>query len=296
MSESVFRGKILASAEQQWLCEKEDSHDRPQPNRPADSASEKPDAEELERQKRQKAYFMRTYDKLKEYPFKALEELNLNHYIGLHKYAGQLSPNAWAVYVVLCTFADYADDKWFQLSLKNIAKFAGISIPTVDSVMEELTSKIWPDGDGFPLVERQKVTEGQRRFWEYRVRFVRKEYQGESNKKKWFALHTVIVKSGIWARLNMRAKALYIGMRHHSQFEEEAYGAIDGHCSGERSDRQWEICKKSVSSICREMGISRGGIRQVIDQLEDEGLIEHFQSDVYGSIAQVYKLPKGEYS
>lgn len=74
-----------------------------------------------------------------------------------------LSKAALAVYPVLCCEADFEKDEAFQISQKNIARFAGVSENSVRNALKEL--------ENAGLLIKEKVTDGPRHFYIYRVGF-----------------------------------------------------------------------------------------------------------------------------
>ena len=138
-----------------------------------------------------------------------------------------MSKSALQVYPVLCSRANFEENKWFQLSRENIAKMAGISHPTVSKGIEDLLEYTINDkGNKIPFLEMKKQTEGKRHFYVYKISLPRKD-----EIKKWrgqyFIFHTCIINSGVWAILKPRAKLLYIAMRMKAFFDADLYSEIE---------------------------------------------------------------------
>lgn len=244
-----------------------------------------------DRQKRKDA-FAEKYDKEK--VWKPSLNANMNTFRSLPREIFQeweLSLSALAVYPVLCANADFKRRSMKQLSLKNIAKKAGLSVPTVLKAIDQLCDA--------EFAERVKHTEGQRTFWIYDAIFIR-EVDIESLKSEQFFFYTYIIECGIWAKLNLRAKALYLAMRSTSKFDfidycdVEGYDYSVGNSEEIYKDRKWEECNESLSALCSMIGMSNSNINDVTEQLIKHGLIDKIETlelGVGGYI--VYQFPNG---
>lgn len=240
-----------------------------------------------DRQKRKQA-FAEKYDNEK--VWKRSFDANINTFRSLPReifQEYQLSLSALAVYPVLCANADFKRESMKHLSLKNIAKKAGLSVPTVIKAIKELCDA--------ELVEKEHHTEGQRTFCKYDAVFIR-ENDIESLKGDQFFFYTYIIESGIWAELTLRAKALYLAMRSTSKFDfmdycdVENYSYHEGNSEEIYKDRKWEECKESLSSLCSMIGMSDVSIGKVTKQLIKWGLIDE-TSDLGFTGYIVYQFP-----
>ena len=64
----------------------------------------------------------------------------MNRYFGFLKFPGGfwMPMPSLAIYPILCLQSDFEENNWFQISQKNIAKMAGVSVSTVASGIEGL--------------------------------------------------------------------------------------------------------------------------------------------------------------
>ena len=234
------------------------------------------------KKERQKEEFDRMYNDLEEIVFTDGDNFNeeqmesfLNDFRVIPKniFSYGLSKSALAVYPVLCSRADFEEeDKTFQISQENIAKLAGVS----ENSVRKATTELEETG----LLSREKKTEGTRHFYVYRVAFIRKSLL-EEHKGNTIYFYTCIIKNGIWAKLNPRAKALYLAMRATARQDLEEYNYIE---EGEHyrpmehdeyiRNRKWDICLLSLAEMSRKAGIERSNIDTVLVELEKYKLIE----------------------
>ena len=201
-----------------------------------------------------------------------------------------------AIYPVLCLQSDFEDNKWFQISQKNIAKMAGISVDTVSKGikgLEELCS-----GEE-PFLEKRKLTDGERHYNVYRVNFIRKN---DMKREVYFIFHKCIIESSVWAELKPRAKALYTSMRSNTYFDIKVYDEIEHdfdcegyelheflHSDGYRN-RKWDVSTKPLVELCESVGISHVNLKPVLKQLENHRLIERVYEN--RSVFKVFLKPK----
>ncbi len=204
-----------------------------------------------------------------------------------------------AIYPVLCLQSDFEENNWFQISQKNIAIMAGISVNTVAKGIEDLEELSWEEE---PYLEKKKETKGQLHYYVYRVQFIRKN-DIKKFKGGYFAFHKCIVDSGVWANLKSRAKALYLSMRMSAHFDVELYVDIEDldldyesseieefYSGSEYRNRLWDVCDTTLAELCRNVNISPINLRTVIEQLENHRLIERV--DEYDNLFKVYLKPK----
>lgn len=250
----------------------------------------------------QKAYFKRLYDKPREINFKSWGEVNMDKHFFFPKFKedwafGKITPlSALAVYPVICSRVDFRDyNKWFQISLENIAKLTGASVNTVSDGIEHFMNISYAlsqnDEVQCYLLERKMTHEGKRHFYVYRAGFIRNEMIGkwrdEKNPKQkdYFKFYTCIIDTGLWAKLRPRAKAFYLALRSCSRFDHKAYALIEEGMPTEELDqvvfseeeyraRKWEICDTPTAHLCRMVNISASDIQQIVEELEQHGLVE----------------------
>jgi len=249
----------------------------------------------------QKSLFKQKYDKLKEYQFPKVDDINMNRFFCFPKFDKSffMSLPSLAIYPVLCLQSDYEDNKWFQISQTNIAKMAGINVDTVTKGIKGL-EELYLGKERF--LEKDKISDGQRHFNVYRVNFIRKN-DIEESRGKYFTFHKCIVESGVWAELKPRAKALYLSMRMKARIEIELYAEIEDldieyessdalifYHSDEYRNRKWDVCNRTLVELCKNVGISAVNLKPVLKQLENHRLIERI--DDSKSIFKVYTKPR----
>ena len=93
--------------------------------------------QEAKRKQLQKEVFRQVYNRPKEKAFSDIDQLNMDSFRAIPKniISYELSKAALAVYPVLCCEADFEKDEAFQISQKNIARFAGVSENSVRNAL-----------------------------------------------------------------------------------------------------------------------------------------------------------------
>ncbi|XWN36275.1 MAG: hypothetical protein ROO71_09965 [Balneola sp.] len=271
--------------------------------------------EEREKKLNLTEYFEKLYDKRKSVKFKSVEELNLEKYFYMPKMTNHFfytTNNALAIYPVLCGRADFwNNERWVRISRENIAKLAGISTKSVDDGINKLINVHFKLENGeMPFLEKREWQDGKRRGYEYMPSFFKYGVDDLSPKKwntKFFTFHTCIVTSGVWAGLSRKAKALYIAIRSKSFFDREAYNHIEQvwissmeeiYDGAEVSEvgkknyrmRKWDISNSTLKELFELARIPYRNTRQLIDELEDSGLLERVHSTE--SVFKVYLRPE----
>ena len=249
----------------------------------------------------QKNLFIQKYNKSKVYEFPEASEIDMNRFFCFPKFCEDyyMSTSSIAIYPVLCLLSDFENNNWFQISQKNIAIMAGLTINTVAKGIKELEEQYL---DEEPFLEKQKRTQGTRHFYVYRVNFIRKN-DIEEWRSDYITFHKCIVESGVWADLKPRAKALYLSMRMSARFDPELYVEIEDlgldtdsnefwelHTDGNYRNRKWDVCYTSIAELCRKVNISSINLGMVLEQLKNHRLIERV--DEHRSIFKVYLKPK----
>lgn len=251
-----------------------------------------------ERQENQKQLFKQKYNKPKDYVFPNIDDINMDRFFCFPKFSEgfYMSNASIAIYPVLCLLSNFEDNEWFQISQKNIAKMAGVSINTVAKGITDLEKRYLYNE---PLLQKWKQTKVQRHYYVYKVNFIRKDdikgYRGS-----YFIFHKCIIESGVWADLQPRAKALYVSMRMSAHFDELLYEEVEDLqidvYSGDVSElynenykyRKWDVCNTPLTELCRNVNISPVNLRPIIEQLENHRLIEREYNHLY----KVFLKPK----
>ncbi len=244
----------------------------------------------------QKQYFDAIYDPgtFKEIKFKPMEHCNTNRHFYLPTFFKaknfKISKAEMAVYPVLCSRADFVKNEWFQISIENIAKLSGVSQPTVNKALQDLSEKTIDD---LPFVERKlvQVPKSNVRCKLYRVNFIRRHWIKEG--WKYYPFHHWIIESGLWAKLSSRSKSLYLAFRHHpAYFNEALYFEVEQLTEDEEMEftfekRKWEVVNESLKTICKTGRVQHTNLTGTIKELEDSGLVERI-----GKHWKVYLRPK----
>lgn len=236
--------------------------------------------QEAKRKQLQKEIFNQRYNATKEAKFIDKEDINMNSFRAIPKSVIQelgLSKAALAVYPVLCCEADFEKDEAFQISQKNIARFAGVSENSVRNALKEL--------ENAGLLTKEKVTDGPRHFYVYKVTFYRRP-ELEANEQRGDAIYfyNCIIDNGIWANLPLGAKAIYLFLRAEAKQDLDIYSEIEGIMTGEFYEpmeypeyirnRKWDICEASLTEISKAVGVDRSKIGASLEALERFRLIE----------------------
>lgn len=236
--------------------------------------------QEAKRKQLQNEIFNQRYNATKEAKFIDKEDINMNSFRAIPKSVIQelgLSKAALAVYPVLCCEADFEKDEAFQISQKNIARFAGVSENSVRNALKEL--------ENAGLLTKEKVTDGPRHFYVYKVTFYRRP-ELEANEQRGDAIYfyNCIIDNGIWAELKPRAKVLYLTLRAVAKQDIELYSVIEGEDYGGDwtgvnyddyiRNRKWDVCDISLSKLCKLAKIERTNLTPILEELEGYKLIE----------------------
>lgn len=233
--------------------------------------------EKEEKKQLQKEVFRQVYDRPKEKAFSDIDQLNMDSFRAIPKNVIQelgLSKAALAVYPVLCCEADFEKDEAFQISQANIALFAGVSENSVRNALKEL--------ENAGLLTKEKVTDGSRHFYVYKVR----RPESEANEQRGDAIYfyNCIIENGIWASLPLGAKAIYLFLRAKAKQDLDIYSKIEAIMTGEFYEpmeypeyirnRKWDICETSLTQISKAVRVERSKIGAYLEALERFRLIE----------------------
>ena len=236
---------------------------------------------EAKRKQLQKEAFRQVYNRPKEKTFSDdIDQLNMDSFRAIPKDITSsygLSKAALAVYPVLCSEADFEKDEAFQISQANIALFAGVSENSVRNALKEL--------ENAGLLTKEKVTDGPRHFYIYRVDFFRKPMLDKTRQQGGaIYFYTCIINNGIWAELPLGAKAIYLFLRAEAKQDLDIYSEIEGIMTGEFyepmeypeyiKDRKWDICEASLTEISKAVRVERSKIGASLEALERFRLIE----------------------
>ena len=233
-----------------------------------------------EKKKQQKEVFRQVYNRPKERAFSDIDQLNMDSFRAIPKSVildYGLSKAALAVYPVLCCEADFEKDEAFQISQANIALFAGVSENSVRNALKEL--------ENAELLIKEKVTEGSRHFYIYRVGFF---YKPILDKARQYGgaiyFYNCIIENGIWASLPLGAKAIYLFLRAEAKQDLDIYSKIEAIMTEEFYEpmeypeyirnRKWDICEASLTQISKAVRVERSKIGAYLEALERFRLIE----------------------
>ena len=249
--------------------------------------------EKEEKKQLQKEMFRQVYDRPKEKAFSDIDQLNMDSFRAIPKSVilnYGLSKAALAIYPVLCAKADFEKNNSFQISQENIAFYSGVSESKVRRAIAEL--------EGARLLSKEKITEGTRHFYVYKVTFYRRP-ELEANEQRGDAIYfyNCIIDNGIWANLPLGAKAIYLFLRAEAQQDFELYSFIEWEVyerdwTGVNYDdyirnRRWDICETSLTKISRAVRVDRSKIGAYLEALERFRLIERV-----GRWIEVYLRPR----
>jgi len=222
------------------------------------------------RKKRANEALHKRYDKLKVWQPSKNASMTYFRKIPKSLIQANLSLPSLAVFTVICCEDNYQNKQWVQLSQENIKEKSGISIPTINKGIKELSESKW--------IKARKISVGPRHFWTYKpVYYIDKE----TGRDECFFFYTYLIESGIWGQLDLRAKALYLALRSYSKFDFELYCDLEEYDHHELSEeikdidprRKWEVCDKPLAVLCQEIGMSDSNIHLPISQLEKFDLI-----------------------
>jgi len=233
-----------------------------------------------EKKKQKKEMFRQVYDRPKEKAFSDIDQLNMDSFRAIPKSVildYGLSKAALAVYPVLCCEADFEKNEAFQISQANIALFAGVSENTVRNALKEL--------ENAGLLIKEKVTDGPRHFYVYKVGFFCKPILDKARQYGGaIYFYNCIIDNGIWANLPLGAKAIYLFLRAEAKQDLDIYSEIERIMTGEVYEpmeypeyirnRKWDICETSLTEISKAVGVDRSKIGASLEALERFRLIE----------------------
>jgi predicted transcriptional regulator len=231
------------------------------------------DTKKAKEQKRKRIHeIIKSTHKLPEFPKKII---NMKKHFYLKKDISGLSKEALCVYPVLCSVADFINDDWFHIQKEDIERRTGISQSAISKGLNDLENK--------GIVQRELITSGKTHYYRYKVQFIRKELIDE-NKSDFFIFHTCIIDSGVWKKLPVRAKALYLAMRSKATFIKEVYyaDAFDEYLDHDEiqaiyddySNREFDVCAAALTDLCRLADIQRVNIDNALEALSKHRLIE----------------------
>lgn len=233
-----------------------------------------------EKKKQRKEEFRQVYNRPKEKAFSDIDQLNMDSFRAIPKSVILelgLSKVALAVYPVLCCEADFEKDEAFQMSQKNIARFAGVSENSVRNALKEL--------ENAGLLIKEKVTDGSRHFYVYKVAFYRRpELEANEQRGEAIYFYNCIIDNGIWANLPLGAKAIYLFLRAEAKQDFKLYSFIEGEDYGGDwtglnyddyiRNRKWDVCEASLTQISKAVRVERSKIGAYLEALERFRLIE----------------------
>ncbi len=135
------------------------------------------------------------------------------------------------------------------------------------------------------LLTKEKVTDGPRHFYIYRVGFFCKPILDKARQYGGaIYFYNCIIDNGIWAELKPRAKVLYLTLRAVAKQDLELYSVIEGEDYGGDwtgvnyddyiRNRKWDVCDISLSKLCKLAKIERTNLTPILEELERYKLIE----------------------
>ncbi len=211
-----------------------------------------------------------------------IEKVNGEKFIFLEKpIVGKLSKSAMALYIAICSQANFEKNDWFFVSQEDLSKMTGLSVRQVRKTTRELIAR--------KLLKRKKVTKSKLHYYTYKVDFIRRGMV-EGMKNEFFKFFTSIVDSGTWSKLKPRAKALYLALCMTSKFDSFEYfdseydldgdyelHKLDKDIRGELyRNRKWEISQWPIIKLCGLVNISHQNISPVIKELEKYVLVKRY--------------------
>jgi len=250
------------------------------------------------------ALFRQFYKQRKRFHFPDRKNIDMRERLYLPKRYGVIDNAkplraAIAVYPTLCMQAAHEGGDWVHLSLENLAKMAGISIPTARKGVDNLTQWVGVKVkkhrgkeqivSTFPLLE---IRRGRRNA--YKVGYVKRELVKEW-RGNYFAFHTCIIESGVWASLSLLAKAVYFHMRICAEQDFDTYFATEGDLPFSPQDyqqyykqRKWDSFYGTPAYLAKQIGCNYDLLRtDTLKQLSSYGLAEQM-----GGMFKVYLRPK----
>ena len=206
---------------------------------------------------------------------------------------------AIAVYPALCMQAAREGGDWVHLSLENLARMTGVSVPTARKGVVNLTQwvavKIKKHRGKEQIVSTLPLLEirhGRRNA--YKVGYVKRELVKEW-RGNYFAFHTCIIESGVWASLSLLAKAVYSYMRICAEQDFDMYFATERDLPFSAQDyqqyykqRKWDSFYGTPAYLAKQIGCDYDLLRvDTLKQLSSYGLVEQM-----GGMFKVYLQPR----
>jgi DNA-binding IscR family transcriptional regulator len=212
---------------------------------------------------------------------------------------GELPSAVLAVYPVLCCQANFLEDEYIRISREQILQQAGISQNTLSRALRQLRQE--------RLVKIRKRSEKSAHYNEYRVAFYRKE-ELERDHRDLLQFRHSLIDTGIWSRLDIRAKRLYITLRLLAEFNAEEYVRtegldydVEGRDAAEFYQQQYrdhkydflatESWQDLVEVINERMIISEHLLTRIIHCLRNEGLVTEYSDEWSGPCYLVHIQP-----
>lgn len=193
-----------------------------------------------------------------------------------------ISKPAVALYPVLCSLADYKKEKFFQISIKNLGVYAGLSEPQVIKGIKDLQNIKMNNGKA--LLEIKQIQRKERRLNTYNIKFDRRGK--DEGKSCSFPFHVCIIDSGIWAKLPSACKAVYLSLRINSEWAEWAENGKEA--LEEYKARDYEVYAGSLQRIADNAGLSYPTTLKWMGMLDDYGLIAEFEIGKHRKVLEVY--------
>ena len=186
----------------------------------------------------------------------------------------------------------------------SILEMAGLSLPSTQKGLQNLMGYTiqMKKQKARPLVEAKKATDGPRHFYIYRVQFIRRN-QIEKQAGGYLVFFTSIIESGMWARLSLGAKCLYLVLRCHAKPDYDLYYEIEGDFP-HSAIRKWDVANLTITDLARTVHCTSGMLRNLLGELHQYQLAEQMGRDVFTvtvapskirlNSGDVFYLPLGE--
>ena len=188
----------------------------------------------------------------------------------------RLSPAAKAVFPVIARYCNERGESFPGETI--IAALSGLAARSARKGIHDL--------EGFPGFSWEYyLTKRGRQGKRFQLTFPPKGEPGRT-----FFFRTVIIDAGTWRKRNdghvsgliPAAQALYPVLRHFARYDdgedERTYDDTDEFAE-KYASRHWEICSADIGPLAKYAGISRNTVKDAIQSLQDNFLLEAYKND-----------------